>query len=398
MLDDEELRALACDIESDRVERKSALGSANRDKVAQAICAFANDLPASNEPGVVFIGVCDDGGPAGTPITDELLRELGGFRSDGNILPLPTLVVRKLDIDGQSVAVLIVAPSSDPPVRYKGRVYIRVGPRRAVASRDEERILSERRRSGDLPFDKQAAVGAAVSDLDLDFFRESYRAQAVSPEVIAENDRSLHEQLAALHLLTKEGLPTHAALLLISRDPRRWMPGAYVQLVRVAGLELTDPVTDQKEFGGPMGQLLPQLDDLAKLHIRIQTVIGDDHVESRRPDYPLVAVQQLVRNAVLHRSYETHGPVLWYWFEDRMEIHSPGGLYGRVSEESFGQAGVTDYRNSTLAEGLKVLGFVQRFGFGIALARRACADNGNPPPEFAFAPNRVLALLRARVQ
>lgn len=40
------------------------------------------------------------------------------------------------------------------------------------------------------------------------------------------------------------------------------------------------------------------------------------------------------------------------------------------------------------------LRFVQRFGFGIAEARRAMAANGNPPPEFQVEHSHVLATLR----
>jgi ATP-dependent DNA helicase RecG len=56
---------------------------------------------------------------------------------------------------------------------------------------------------------------------------------------------------------------------------------------------------------------------------------------------------------------------------------------------------VSDYRNPILAAVLKNMGFVQRFGFGIAEARRAMAVNGNPPPEFEVGPTHVLAILRA---
>ncbi len=110
------------------------------------------------------------------------------------------------------------------------------------------------------------------------------------------------------------------------------------------------------------------------------------------------ALQQLLRNAVMHRSYEIHAPVHWYWFNNRIEIHSPGGLFGRVTPENFGKSGPssTDYRNQIIAEGLKVTGFVQRFGMGIPLARQRCVENGNPPPEFEFSPSSVLAILKKR--
>lgn len=394
MLTDEELALLAADMESDRVERKESLSGGAKDKIAQANCAYSNDLPNHRAPGLIVVGMNDAGEPTGLRITDELLLNLGAIRSDGNILPLPTMVIRKVTLKGRDVAAVIVAPSSDTPVRYEGRVWIRVGPRRAVASRDEERILVEKRQFGDLPFDRRAVRGASLEELDLDFFRSSYLPSAVSQEVLAENQRSMRDQLAALHLLAPTGEPNHASVLLLGKDARAWVPGAYAQFVRVEGSDLTSPILDQKELSGRLVDILRRMDDLAAVNIRVETSVEGHVAEQRRPDYPVAALQQLLRNAVLHRSYEIHAPVYWYWFSDRIEIHSPGGLYGRVNESNFGQPGATDYRNQTIAEGLKILGFVQRFGMGIELARRRCAENGNPPPEFTFSPSAVLAVLR----
>ncbi|WP_442866881.1 ATP-binding protein [Acidovorax sp. NCPPB 4044] len=97
----------------------------------------------------------------------------------------------------------------------------------------------------------------------------------------------------------------------------------------------------------------------------------------------------------MHRTYEaTHAPVRVTWFNDRIEIVSPGGPYGIVNAGNFGQPGITDYRNPHLAEALKVLGYVQRFGVGITTARRLLADNGNPPPEFEVSATHVLVTVR----
>lgn len=96
----------------------------------------------------------------------------------------------------------------------------------------------------------------------------------------------------------------------------------------------------------------------------------------------------------MHRSYErTHAPVRAYWYSDRIEITSPGGLYGRVTPENFGR-GATDYRNPLVAEIMHQLGFSQRFGLEVPLAREALRDNGNPPPEFDFQPTQVAVTLR----
>ena len=106
-MDDRDLQALLRDLESDRVERKESI--AERDRVRQAICAFANDLPDHRKPGVVFVGVHDDGTCAHLTITDQLLLTLADMRSDGNILPFPTMTVQKRTLDGCDVVVVTVA-------------------------------------------------------------------------------------------------------------------------------------------------------------------------------------------------------------------------------------------------------------------------------------------------
>lgn len=154
-LNDDTLETLLCDLESDRAERKESFRGDAPDAVRQAICAFANDLPDHRVAGVVFIGVRDDGQPTGLAITDELLLNLASIRSDGNILPLPSMNVEKRMLREMEVAVITVLPADAPPVRYKGRTYIRTGPRRDIASQQDERILNERRRHHTLPFDLQ---------------------------------------------------------------------------------------------------------------------------------------------------------------------------------------------------------------------------------------------------
>ncbi len=73
--------------ESDRVEFTAS--TTDLDKFRQAICAFANDLPGNGEPGLLFVGLEDDGRCAGSTIDDDLLKTLGGLRTDGKILPFP---------------------------------------------------------------------------------------------------------------------------------------------------------------------------------------------------------------------------------------------------------------------------------------------------------------------
>lgn len=398
-MDDSELLALLNDLESDRVERKSSIG--DHEKINEAICAFANDFPNHNRPGVLFIGVKDNGDCANLPINDKLLLALAEYRESGKILPLPVMQVQKKNLNGCEMAVIIVEPADAPPVRFRGRVWIRIGPRRAVATPQEERILTEKRRARDLPFDVHAVTSATIGDLNLDFFRGSYLPSALAPDVIEQNGRTLDQQLMSLRFTTNRTpiTPTVLGILVAGKDPRQFFPGAYIQFLRIDGTELTDPIKDQKEIDGPLPEMLRLLDEILQANISISTDVVSQPVEIRHPDYPIVALQQLARNAVLHRAYDgTNAPVRIYWFSDRIEIHNPGGPYGQVTPQNFGQPGITDYRNPHLAEAMKNLNFVQRFGLGIELARKELQKNGNPPPDFSnISSNNVLAILRRKV-
>lgn len=389
---DSELVALMSDLESQSVERKRSAG--DRSAIRRNICAFANDLPGLGRPGVIFIGVEDDGQPSGIAINDDLLRLLAQMAHDGNILPLPSMAVEKRTLDGADVVVVVVEPSLDLPVRYQGRSFVKIGPTVRLATPEEEQRLTERRRASDLSFDMRPARGAQIDDLDLSYMQEQYLPRAVAPDVLEQNQRSLDQQLRSLRLLV-EGAPCWGALLAFGRDPQRWLPGAYVQFLRLDGVSLTSPIRDQKILTGRIEDILRRLDDLLELNISRRTEIQATLREQSYPDYPAVALQQLTRNAVMHRSYEgTHAPVRVYWYSDRVEIQNPGGLYGKVTPENFGH-GVTDYRNPLVAEIMHHLGFAQRFGLGLPLAKEHLARNGNPPPEFTIEPTHVVAILRA---
>lgn len=131
---DSELEHLLLDLESDQAERKESYRGDVPDKVKQAICAFANDLPDHRKPGVLFIGAKDDGGPSHCPINDELLRTLADIKTDGQILPMPAMTVEKRVLRGAEMLVVTVLPSDMPPVKYNGRIWIRTGSRRALAN------------------------------------------------------------------------------------------------------------------------------------------------------------------------------------------------------------------------------------------------------------------------
>ncbi len=391
----QELESLLSDLESDRIERKAS--ASDKKKIQQAICAFANDLPNQRKPGVIFVGVHDNGRCAHLPVTDQLLLTLSQMREQ--TLPFPSMRVQKQVLRGCEMAVVIVEPSDAPPVRYDGRVWVRVGPRRAIATPEEERRLNEKRRAKDLPFDLQPIPSATLSHLDIDIFRRRYLPKILPEDMREENGRLVEHQLTSTRFATlgDPPTPTTLGLLAIGKDPRRFLPGAYIQFLRVDGREITDAIKDSKEVHGHVRAMLRCLDAVFQNNISTMSDVATGAEEIRQSDYPVAALRQLAYNAVLHRAYEsTNAPVRITWFDDRIEIFSPGGPFGQVHKQNFGQPGITDYRNAHLAEVMKNMGYVQRFGLGIPLAQQALRKNGNPPAEFVVEDAHILATIRRR--
>ena len=382
---DAELMQVIAEGETDRVEFKESLSGSAATRIREAICAFANDLPDHGTPGLVLVGVKDDGTVIGISATDRLLQQLADMKTDGSILPPPTLTVAKRTLQGKDFALVIVEPSNSPPVRYKGTVHIRIGPRRGIATAQDERVLNEKRRHGDRPFDVAPIPTAGLPDLNLTQFENEYLPAAFSDEILAANDRTLHDQLAATKMIEAAQQPTATVLgiLALGKNPQDFLPGAYAQFLRIGGKELADDILDSEDIGGAIPDLLRRLDEKLRAHNRIEVAITAGDTEQRTALYPIEALQQITRNAVMHRTYEaTHAPVRVSWFSDRIEVISPGGAFGAVSADNFGHPGLTDYRNPNLADAMKTLGYVQRFGVGIGIARRHLEQAGHPPPKF----------------
>lgn len=391
MLTTDELRTLIADHESDRVEL--TVSTTKTDKFGEAICAFANDFSDHRQPGYLIVGVDDKGRVGGLTVGDELLRSLGDLRSNVNIEPLPAMTVQKYSLPEGEVAVVEVLPSDLPPVRYKGRVWIRVGPSRRGANQQEERILIEKRTALQRSFDVRSCHGCTIDDIIMDLFRVTYLPAAVERSVIEENNRTDAEQMASLRFYDlAAGCPTNAGALLFGRDPLRWIPGAWIQFVRWAGTTMADDPIAERRFSGDLITVLRAVEAFACLPAHAHPVAESALRERTAVDYPPVATRELLLNAIMHRSYESNAPVRFYWYTDRIEIQNPGGLYGMASPENFPRQ--TDYRNPVLSEALATLGYVNAFGRGVIRAQDALRKSGNPEAEFTFEASHVLATIR----
>ncbi|MDR0332363.1 MAG: putative DNA binding domain-containing protein [Dysgonamonadaceae bacterium] len=382
MITKEEVKILLADIENERVERTTSTN--DTDKFAKAICAFANDLSNKKLPGYLMIGAWDNGSLNGLKVTDRLLRNLAGLRADGNIQPKPALMAGKVSFPDGDVAVIEVQPSKFTPVKYKGVTYVRIGARKSEANEEEDRLLREKSEIKSPTFDTTPCLHSTIEDLDLDLFKTEYLPKFVKASVLKSEKRTVKQQLASLQLFDLvHDCPTVAGILLIGKDPKRILFGAYIQYVQFAGKNRASTVLNERQFSGNLLTMLKELDYFIKYTIQKQRPVFVTVLrEEMRINYPYEAIRELAMNLVMHRNYQTNAPAKFYEYSDRIEMDNPGNLYGKVSPDNFPNE--TDYRNPVIANAMKTLGYVNQFGRGVEMVKEELVDNKNGLPKFDF--------------
>ena len=376
----EELYELISSDEGYRIELTTS--TTDMAKFQEAICSFANDMPGSRKKGYLLLGVRDDGEIDGLRVDDTLMKRISAIRSDGNILPLPVMSTEKVVTDKGDVLVVEVTPSFDTPVRYRGRTFIRIGPRRDIASAEEERILFERCAASLPTFDTRPCREAKLVDIDVNTIVNEYLPRAIDADVLVNDTRSLKEQLASLHLFNMQwDCPTYAALIMFGCNPKFFMPGAYIQYVRFKGTNNGGEILNERRFEGCLYKVLPELENFIRDGIVTKRPVPISILREKDVlNYPYKALRELMMNAVMHRDYQSNMPTRLYQYDEHIEIMNPGGLYGQARPENFPH--VNDYRNSVVAGMMKTLNYVNMFNHGIGEVQDLLRANENPEAIF----------------
>ena len=172
-----------------------------------------------------------------------------------------------------------------------------------------------------------------------------------------------------------------AAIILFGKNPRYYMPGAYVQYVRFVGKEKGGEVLNEKRFQGPLYSMLPTLESFVSDAIITQRPVSASLFREKMIiNYPNNALRELMMNACMHRDYQSNMPIRLYQFDDHIEIMNAGGLYGEARPENFPM--VNDYRNPIVAEAMKEMKYVNMFNQGVKRVQDMLRENGNKEAEF----------------
>lgn len=383
-------------VEWDRIELKKGW---NPEDIIHSLCAYANDIN-NWDGGYIIIGVEEEKGvaklpPFGLETTqlDAIQKKL--FELSNKIYPTYFPVSQPYLKDGKHI-LIIWAPAGDNrpykvPVTLSEKksekaMYIKRGSvtvKIKDGSEDERRLLELTAR---IPFDDRINQIAKLDDLNLQLIQSHLKE--IMSLLYDESTRIPFQDLCKQMKIAKgpdENLrPTNAGLLLFNEHPEQFFPGAKIELVIHKGKVGKDYI--EKIFTGPVvKQVRDSLSFIKSNIIEEQVSKASGQAEAVRFfNYPYEAIEEVLVNAVYHRSYERENPVEVQIHYDRIEILSFPGPMPPVDKEMLKKESVVarEYRNRKLGGFLKELKLTEGKGTGLPIIYKSLEVNGSPPPVF----------------
>lgn len=391
------IRSLKTEMQT--VELKAAQEGCPK-RLYDTLSSFANQ----DSGGILVFGIKEDEDFSLVGVYDLQDLQKKVTEQCSQMVPPIRAVFTVAEIDGKSVCSAEI-PAADPidrPCYYSGAgrlkgSYVRVGD--ADLPMTDYEIYSYEAYRKHVRDDERTDARATLALLDQERVH-SYVAQmeVERPGFSKLNEEQVYEMLA----ITRGGLPTLAALLNFGLYPQGFFPQLAITAIVVPGREIGETTgsgvrfQDNKRIEGTLPAMLSEALSFCKRNMKVQTVIDPvTGMRTDRTEYPLEAIREVVLNALIHRDYShfTEGtPVQLDFFADRMEIHSPGGLYGRLRVEDLGKVR-PDLRNPALATMSEFLLKTENRYSGIPTIRREMKEAGLPAPVFENRRNEFVVTL-----
>jgi len=378
-------------IEWERLEFKKGW---NPESVIHTLCAFANDFHNLGG-GYVVIGVAEQNGRPVLPPEGIELDKIDAIQNEiielgHRILPYYHPVIAPCEVDGKTILVLWASGGQTRP--YKAPVslskknkeyayYIRKGSSTVRAKHQDEVELIGL--AATVPFDDRINQRASVDALELGLIR-SY-LQRVGSDLFTEASKmdfiKLCRRMNIIDGPDEFIRPRNVGLLFFNEHPYTFFPQTQIDVVHFPDGPGADSFTE-KTFKGPIDKMLAE----ALNHIKSQFIEENiqkfpDRAEAeRRFNYPYVAIEEILTNAVYHRSYEIREPIEVRILPDRITIGSFPGPDRSITDKDIKKYSLVSrrYRNRRIGDFFKELDMTEGKGTGFPKILRALKKNESP--------------------
>lgn len=385
--------------ECDYIEYKKS--SNQLASILKTICAFGNNY-YDNDLQYIFIGVeetNDEKSKAIPSIPIEGIEEgsIEKCRSQLNHLrsflyPNVSFDIIMNEFEGRKYLLIIVPRQTGGPfmvsdkaekdkkINLKPGRYIRFEAESRIAKVNEEYDLL--RKFSNYHFSSMANDSAVIDDLSIDYLSE-YLMRTSDRKISISLDK--HEIASSLKLLDKNDPSSsrvmNYAVLMFAPSPDQFIPYAYSELI--VDMLGTKRKMESKRFSGPIWKQYENIVNYIKdSYLNTCVIRNDEEAENRKiENFPYVAIEELVANAIVHNNYENRKPIQIYVSESQINIVNYNKPLPPISTKDLNDRRVfneRDTENPEIRDMFKALGIIESFGTGIGEAKRSMDDNGSP--------------------
>lgn len=318
----------------------------------KSVSAFANGIG-----GTLFFGIDNDRSVVGLEDAQTDAETISRLIKE-RITPFPDFILTPERENGMDLLVLTVSSGRSTPYYYKAdgvmEAYIRMGNESVIAP---NYVLNQLLLKG-----MNRTYDALISEYDF----KDYAFSKLREQYKAWTGNSMEDKLFdSFEMRDANGRLTNAGALLADQSPVRH---SRLFCTRWNGLDKSGGMVDALDSAEYSGSLIILLNEGVGFVKRNMKTRWKKTANSRieMPDYCERSVFEALVNALIHRDYTVLGSEVHIdIYDDRLTIHSPGGMADgtRIQERDISNVSSTR-RNPVLADIFGRLGYMERQGSG----------------------------------
>ena len=285
-------------------------------------------------------------------------------------------------------------PPAQKPCFYKHAglpkgAYLRVGnTNRQMTDYEVFGYLSGR---GQPVFDEEIVPDASMDDLDahlIEDYLETLRRVRPKAGFLKGTREAVAKRLRIIGKDEDILRPTMAGLLMFGKYPQEFFPQLMITFIQYYGVTEDERTpqgarfVDNRRFEGPIVEMIQEAETYIMSAMRKSSLI-DGMFRRDIPEYPQEVMREALANAIAHRDYsaDVRGSYIQVrMFANRLEVQSPGGLFGNVTIDNLEDEHST--RNARLMRMMEDMHVVENRGSGIRAMLHAMREANLEPPRF----------------
>lgn len=358
------------------------------ERLYDTLSSFSNQVGG----GIILFGIDEKNDFQITGVYDAQDLQTKVTNQSLQMEPVVRPVFTVAEVEGHTIVSAEISECDifDKPCFYKGAgrlrgSFIRVG--EADMPMTEYEIYSYEVFKRKIQDELRIVERADMDSFDKDTLAEYFiRLRKTKPNLAKQPN----EKILQLQGIVDHGRPTVAGIMMLGEYPQAYFPQLSVTAMVVDGTEIGElgvngeRFIDNQRIEGTLMQMLEDTLAFVRRNMRNATIVDAEGRRADRSEYPMVAVREIILNALIHRDYSIHtdhSPIRVVLYRDRLEVENPGGLYGRITVDDLGKVSA-DTRNPFIAGGLEVmLGTENRFS-GIPTIMHEMKKAGLAPAVF----------------